>query len=73
MSSRPDDESQEVYFNGENEDKTPMTCATQTLDLLALHLPPDKLVPYLAREFHFNCNLNLKMKKMLSNYFFFFS
>ena len=50
MSSRPDDENEEVYFNGENEDKTPMTCATQTLDLLALHLPPDKLVPYLVRK-----------------------
>lgn len=50
MSSRPDDEDEEVYFNDDNEDQTPMTCATQTLDLLALHLPPDKLVPYLLNH-----------------------
>lgn len=48
MSSRPDDDNEEVYFSGENEDNTPITCATQTLDTLALHLPPEKLIPHLV-------------------------
>ncbi|XP_063986227.1 importin-4-like [Diachasmimorpha longicaudata] len=50
MSSPPDDENDEVYFSGENEDNTPVTCATQTLDLLAIHLKPDKLVPHLLKH-----------------------
>ncbi|XP_058803486.1 importin-4-like [Phymastichus coffea] len=49
MCSKPDDENQEVYFTGED-DNTPITSATQTLDLLALHLPPEKLVPYLLKH-----------------------
>ncbi|KAJ8668090.1 hypothetical protein QAD02_009753 [Eretmocerus hayati] len=49
MCVQPDDETQEVYFSGEN-DNTPITSATQTLDLLALHLPPEKLVPYLLQH-----------------------
>jgi hypothetical protein len=47
MCTKPDDENQEIYFTGEN-DNTPITSATQTLDLLALHLPPEKLLPYLV-------------------------
>ncbi|KAF7381213.1 hypothetical protein HZH68_016088 [Vespula germanica] len=50
MSSRPDDDNEEVYFSGENEDNTPITCATQTLDTLALHLPPEKLIPHLLKH-----------------------
>ncbi|XP_015586290.1 importin-4 [Cephus cinctus] len=50
MSTPPDDETDEVYFSGDNEDNTPMTCATQTLDLLALHLPPEKLIPHLLQH-----------------------
>lgn len=53
MCNKPDDEDQEVYFTGEH-DNTPITSATQTLDLLALHLPPEKLVPYLVNIF-MNC------------------
>lgn len=49
MCSKPDDEEQEIYFSGEN-DNTPITSSTQTLDLLALHLPPEKLVPYLVSK-----------------------
>lgn len=48
MSTRPEDDNDEVYFSGYNEDSTPVTCATQTLDLLALHLPPEKLIPQLV-------------------------
>nr|CAD7577331.1 unnamed protein product [Timema californicum] len=42
MSVPPDNEEMEEYFI-DDESSTPMTCATQTLDILALHLPPDKL------------------------------
>ncbi|XP_033183456.1 importin-4 [Bombus vancouverensis nearcticus] len=49
MSTPPEDDNDEVYFSGDNEDNTPVTCATQTLDLLALHLPPEKLVPQLLQ------------------------
>lgn len=48
MSTKPQDDNDEIYFSGDNEDSTPVTCATQTLDLLALHLPPEKLIPYLV-------------------------
>lgn len=48
MSMRPEDDNDEVYFSDDNEDNTPVTCATQTLDLLALHLPPEKLIPQLV-------------------------
>lgn len=49
MSMRPEDDNDEVYFSDDNEDNTPVTCATQTLDLLALHLPPEKLIPQLLQ------------------------
>lgn len=48
MSTQAEDDNDEVYFSGDNEDNTPITCATQTLDLLALHLPPEKLIPQLV-------------------------
>nr|XP_033340225.1 importin-4-like [Megalopta genalis] len=48
MSTRSEDDEDEVYFT-DNEDNTPVTCATQVLDLLALHLPPEKLIPQLLR------------------------
>ncbi|XP_043514170.1 importin-4-like isoform X1 [Frieseomelitta varia] len=49
MSTKPQDGTDEIYFNGDNEDNTPVICATQTLDLLALHLPPEKLIPHLLQ------------------------
>lgn len=48
MSTRPEDDNDEVYFRGENDDNTLVTCAAQTLDLLALNLPPEKLIPPLV-------------------------
>ncbi|XP_012279417.1 importin-4 [Orussus abietinus] len=46
MSLPSEDESDGVYFrDDDDDDNTPMACATQTLDLLALHLPPEKLIP----------------------------
>ncbi|XP_011314194.1 importin-4 [Fopius arisanus] len=50
MASPPDDENDEIYFSGENEYNTPVTCATETLNLLAIHLKPDKLVPHLLKH-----------------------
>ncbi|XP_053972274.1 importin-4-like [Hylaeus volcanicus] len=48
MSTQPEDEDDEVYFT-DNEDNTPVTCAAQILDLLALNLPPEKLIPQLLQ------------------------
>lgn len=47
MCSKPENEEEEVYFTGD-QDKRLITAATQTLDLLALHLPPEKLVLHLV-------------------------
>lgn len=47
MKIKPEDENLEIYFTDED-DNTPVTSAAQTLDLLALHLPPEKIVPYLV-------------------------
>lgn len=48
MCNQPDDEGEEEYFTGDPDNCNPMTCATQTLDLLALHVPADKLIPPLV-------------------------
>lgn len=47
MACPPDveDEEEEEYFVGGTEISSPMTCATQTMDILALHVPPEKLIP----------------------------
>lgn len=45
MLSKPDDD--DDYSNAENENGL-LTSATQTLDLLAMHLPPEKLFPHLV-------------------------
>ncbi|XP_065340245.1 importin-4-like [Cloeon dipterum] len=43
------EEEEEAYFNADAESTTPQLCASQTLDTLALSLPPDKLIPALAQ------------------------
>lgn len=43
-----DSDDDEDYFTG-NEYSNPRTTATQTMDLLALHIPPEKLIPPLLR------------------------
>jgi len=48
MSVRPENDDSEEYFTEDADASTPMTCATETLDILALHLPPDKLLPPLV-------------------------
>ncbi|KAL6429712.1 hypothetical protein ACFW04_007549 [Cataglyphis niger] len=45
--TRPD--SDDDYINTENEN-TVLTSSTQTLDLLSLHLPPEKFLPHLLRH-----------------------
>lgn len=49
MKTRPDNDSDDDYINTESEN-TVLTSSTQTLDLLALHLPPEKLLPHLLRH-----------------------
>lgn len=56
ISTPPENEEKEEYFCEDIDANTPMTCATQTLDVLALHLPPDKLLPPLL--FHVHKGLN---------------
>jgi hypothetical protein len=55
MSVPPENEDKEEYFSEDVDASTPMTCATQTLDILALHLPPDKLLPPLV------CHITFKI------------
>lgn len=44
-----EDDEEEDYFLGSSEVSNPMTCATQTMDILALHVPPEKLIPPLLQ------------------------
>lgn len=49
MATKPEgDEDDEEYFLGEDS-SNPMTTATQTMDLLALNVPPEKLIPPLLQ------------------------
>lgn len=48
MSTPPEEDVEDDYFQDESDSNSPMTCATQTLDLLALHVPADKLLPPLV-------------------------
>uniref|UniRef100_A0A182N9A5 Importin N-terminal domain-containing protein n=1 Tax=Anopheles dirus TaxID=7168 RepID=A0A182N9A5_9DIPT len=45
MSVAPDVEDEDEEYFGSNEVSTPSTCATQSLDVLALHIPPKQLFP----------------------------
>ncbi|XP_058055155.1 importin-4-like [Anopheles bellator] len=45
MSVAPDVEDEDEEYFGSNEVSTPSTCATQSLDVLALHIPPKQLIP----------------------------
>jgi hypothetical protein len=55
MSNPPENEDKEEYFSEDADTSTPETCATQTLDVLALHLPPHKLLPPLV------CHMTFKI------------
>ncbi|XP_060535658.1 importin-4-like isoform X2 [Cylas formicarius] len=50
MAQQPDDEGNEEYFLGDPDQFTSITVATQTLDLIALHIPADKVVPHLLTK-----------------------
>lgn len=46
MAAEPEiDEEEEEYYADSAELSSPMSCATQTMDLLALHIAPEKLMP----------------------------
>lgn len=45
ISTPNDDDSEEKYFPDDDDNSTPMTVANQILDTMALHLPPEKVVP----------------------------
>lgn len=47
MASPVDEDDEEEEYFGSNEVSTPMTCATQTMDVLALNVPPKQLIPSL--------------------------
>lgn len=47
MAQKPEDDVHEEYFMGDPDQYTSTTIATQTLDLIALHIPAEKVVPYL--------------------------
>jgi importin-4 len=47
MSQAPEVEDEDEEYFGSNEVNTPMTTATQTMDVLALHIPPKQLIPTL--------------------------
>lgn len=47
MSVAPEIEDEEEEYFGSNEVSTPSTCAAQSLDVLALHIPPKQLIPTL--------------------------
>lgn len=47
MAQKPDDDINEEYFLGDPDQFTATTISTQTLDLIALNVPPEKVVPYL--------------------------
>lgn len=46
--SDEDSDGEDDYYT-ENENANPRTTATQTMDLLALHVPPEKLIPPLLQ------------------------
>ncbi|XP_055625825.1 importin-4-like [Toxorhynchites rutilus septentrionalis] len=47
MSVAPDLEDEDEEYFGSNEISTPSTCAAQSMDVLALHIPPKQLIPTL--------------------------
>ncbi|CAG9821795.1 unnamed protein product [Phaedon cochleariae] len=50
MAQQPEDEGNEEYFLGDPDQFTSITVATQTLDLIALHIPADKVIPYILTK-----------------------
>lgn len=50
MAQQPEDDVNEEYFLGDPDQFTATTVAAQTLDLMALNVPPEKVVPYLLTK-----------------------
>ena len=47
MATAPAFEDEDEEYFGSNEISTPITCAAQSMDMLALHIPPKQLIPVL--------------------------
>ncbi|XP_017781860.1 PREDICTED: importin-4-like [Nicrophorus vespilloides] len=47
MAHQPEDDINEEYFEGDPDQFTSTTVAAQTLDLIALYVPPEKVVPFI--------------------------
>ncbi|CAH1164397.1 unnamed protein product [Phyllotreta striolata] len=50
MGQQADDENNEEYFLGDPDQFTSITVATQTLDLIALNIPAEKVIPYVLTK-----------------------
>lgn len=50
LSTPPEDENEEIYFSADKDEDTAVTCASEVLDVLALNLNPDKLIPHLLKH-----------------------
>lgn len=50
MAQQPEDEGNEEYFLADPDQFTSITVATQTLDLIALHIPAEKVIPYILTK-----------------------
>ncbi|XP_056634376.1 importin-4-like [Diorhabda carinulata] len=50
MAQKPEDEGNEEYFMGDPDQFTSITAATQTLDLIALNIPAEKVIPYVLTK-----------------------
>lgn len=50
MAQQPEDEGNEEYFLGDPDQFTSITVATQTLDLIALNIPAEKVIPYILTK-----------------------
>jgi len=62
MTMPPEDDGDDD-INGEDEN-TILIWATQTLDLLALHLPPEILITHLVRESSYLFHIFTKLKEL---------
>lgn len=67
MINRPENDIDDDYTNNGDSDNTISASATQTLDMLAMYLPPEKLIPHLVRNNLLIINNNLNFISKLIN------
>lgn len=61
MINRPETDADDDYTNNGDSDNTISASATQTLDMLAMYLPPEKLIPHLV-NFKIILTITIKIK-----------